>query len=368
MLKKLLGLSVITASLFALQINNKWEVGAGLGYMNPEKTNKLSDYGLVNVRIGKYLPKNHILRLELENGSSTDLTRALINVEHYFTINSKVTPYAYLGVGEEWINKNNYNKSGFVSDLGVGAKYPLTNKFNLFGEARALRNFHLNDNHYGVIAGINYEFGENKPKIVDSDNDGIDDNMDKCPNTPNGVKVDTNGCPIDSDHDGIADYLDKCPNTPDGVKVDTNGCPIDSDHDGVADYLDKCPNTPDGVVVDKTGCAVTFNFDVHFPTNSAKLNKAYMEKVIEFANFLKENPAYKAKIEGYTDNRGSKNYNIKLSEKRAKAVYDALINLGINPERLSYKGYGEANPIADNNTKEGRYINRRVIAKLILEK
>jgi len=71
--KKITWISLITATLFALQIDNKWEVGAGLGYMNPEKTDKLSDYGLINLRIGKYLPKNHILRLELENGSSKDL-------------------------------------------------------------------------------------------------------------------------------------------------------------------------------------------------------------------------------------------------------------------------------------------------------
>jgi len=91
---------------------------------------------------------------------------------------------------------------------------------------------------------------------IDSDSDGVADYLDKCPNTPRSVKVDKDGCPIDSDNDGVADYLDRCPRTPRGVKVDAKGCPLDSDGDGVADYLDKCPGTPKGVKVDATGCLV----------------------------------------------------------------------------------------------------------------
>ncbi len=92
------------------------------------------------------------------------------------------------------------------------------------------------------------------PKALDSDHDGVLDNMDKCPNTPAGVMVDTKGCPLDSDRDGVADNMDKCPNTLIGIMVDYKGCPPDSDHDGVADYMDKCPNTPDGIIVNDKGC------------------------------------------------------------------------------------------------------------------
>lgn len=88
----------------------------------------------------------------------------------------------------------------------------------------------------------------------DSDKDGVPDDIDQCPDTPIGVKVDEHGCPIDSDHDGVPDYLDKCPDTPPGVKVDYHGCPVDSDHDGIPDYMDMCPNTPPGVPVDEFGC------------------------------------------------------------------------------------------------------------------
>lgn len=76
----------------------------------------------------------------------------------------------------------------------------------------------------------------------DSDGDGVPDKLDKCPDTPPGVKVDANGCPLDSDGDGVADYLDKCPDTPPGITVDADGCPLDRDGDGVPDYQDECPD------------------------------------------------------------------------------------------------------------------------------
>ncbi len=111
---------------------------------------------------------------------------------------------------------------------------------------------------FGLQAGMSLMLGG---VAKDSDHDGVPDKLDKCPDTPLGVKVDAAGCPIDSDHDGVPDYLDKCPDTPAGAKVDANGCPIDSDHDGVPDYMDKCPGTPDGVEVDASGCPIDSDHD-----------------------------------------------------------------------------------------------------------
>ncbi len=85
---------------------------------------------------------------------------------------------------------------------------------------------------------------------LDSDNDGILDTLDKCPNTSENESVDTYGCPLDSDNDGISDTLDKCPNTTMNEAVDTYGCPLDSDNDGISDTLDKCPNTTINEAVD----------------------------------------------------------------------------------------------------------------------
>ena len=382
MKKIIVGISLAAAALMAAD----YQIGAGFG-RNGVSNTPMKNYNFLNLRIGKYLPKNHILRFELEKSTSikipgidndTSLTRALLNVEHYFDIeDSKFTPYAFIGGGYQWV-KGVYDNAA-VADLGIGANYQITKAVSLFAEARGLRDFHNNDNHYGLIGGLVYNFGgekeakpaaapapvKPKPVVKDSDHDGVPDNLDKCPNTPAGVKVDANGCPVDSDHDGVADYLDKCPNTPAGVKVDKNGCPLDSDHDGVPNYLDKCPNTPKGFKVDKNGCAITYNFEINFDNNSAKIKPEYMPKIEKFAEFLKSHPDIKAEIQGYTDSKGNYKYNMVLSERRAKAVYNALIKLGVPKSQITWAGYGPENPIASNDTAEGRAKNRRVVAKII---
>ncbi len=402
-MKKLLVISAVVASVFAAD----YQISGGFG-RNGVTNSPIKNYNFGNIRVGKYLPHNHLLRLEVERSTSiktenenTSLNRVLLNVEHDFDFSSKFVPYAFIGGGYQWV-KGAYDNAA-VADIGAGLKYNFTKVFDLFVEARGMRDFHNNDNHYGLIGGIGFNFGgvktapamEPVKKVTDSDSDGVPDNLDKCPNTPAGVKVDKNGCPIDSDHDGVADYLDKCPNTPAGVKVNKNGCPIDSDHDGVADYLDKCPNTPAGVKVnkngcpidsdhdgvadyldkcpntpagmkvDKNGCAISYNFNITFDNNSAKIKPEFMPKIEKFAEFLKAHPNIKAEIQGYTDNRGSYKYNLILSQKRAKAVYDALIKLGVNKDQITWAGYGPKNPIASNATKEGRAKNRRVVAKII---
>ena len=95
----------------------------------------------------------------------------------------------------------------------------------------------------------------------DSDNDGVIDRQDLCPNTELGVAVNTRGCPVDLDQDGILNILDDCPGTPRGVAVDYFGCPIDSDNDSIPDYLDKCPGTPPGTAVDTVGCMLDSDND-----------------------------------------------------------------------------------------------------------
>ena len=104
-----------------------------------------------------------------------------------------------------------------------------------------------------VFVGISLYVGAEK----DTDNDGIENNKDVCPNTPYGLIVDEFGCPLDTDTDGVPDYLDKCKNTPKNILIDEEGCPIDSDRDGVPDYLDKCPNTKQDqdALVDENGCS-----------------------------------------------------------------------------------------------------------------
>ncbi len=192
----------------------------------------------------------------------------------------------------------------------------------------------------------------------DSDCDGVPDEIDECPGTPLGVKVDSRGCPLDTDGDGVPDYQDKCPGTPKGVNVDSRGCPLDTDSDGVPDYRDKCPGTPKGARVDKEGCWVIH--EAFFDFAKYEIKPRFYPIFDEVVAVLNSNPSLKIVIEGYTDNIGTEAYNQKLSEERAKAVKTYLVKKGIQSNRLSTVGYGFSRPGATNKTSAGRALNRRV--------
>jgi len=165
--------------------------------------------------------------------------------------------------------------------------------------------------------------------------------------------------PVDSDGDGVTDNLDRCPDTPKGVTVDAKGCPLDSDGDGVADFLDKCPNTPKGATVDARGCW-TYAAVVLFDFDSDTIKSIANPMLDEAASILKKNPDLKVEIDGYTDSTGPAAYNMTLSERRAKAVIKYFVDKGVEAQRLTTKGFGVTNPAASNDTKEGRAKNRRV--------
>ncbi|MES9913057.1 MAG: OmpA family protein, partial [Candidatus Sedimenticola sp. 4PFRAG1] len=196
---------------------------------------------------------------------------------------------------------------------------------------------------------------------VDSDGDGVTDDMDKCPETPNGVSVDAKGCALDTDGDGVADYKDKCPGTPAGAAVDANGCQMDSDGDGVYDAQDKCPNTPKGAKVDSDGCMEKLVLrNVQFENNSAQLTAEAQNVLGPIAEVLKGRPDIKAlAVVGHTDSKGSEAYNQRLSQARAQSVAEFFKSAGISTP-VSADGMGESTPVADNATAAGRAQNRRV--------
>ena len=175
--------------------------------------------------------------------------------------------------------------------------------------------------------------------------------------------------PVDSDGDGVVDANDKCPNTPAGVLVDRHGCALDSDKDGVANYKDKCLRTPAGAKVDASGCQIKgkvlmeVNLNVNFATNSDMITSAYKADMKRVADFMAKAPGSLAYIEGHTDSTGGEAYNQDLSQRRAQAVADRLVNdYGVARNRVKVEGYGESRPVGDNMTKEGRRENRRVVA------
>jgi outer membrane protein OmpA-like peptidoglycan-associated protein len=208
----------------------------------------------------------------------------------------------------------------------------------------------------------------------DNDGDGFADGEDLCPGQPGTAEH--KGCPPDADRDGdgVFDHLDACPDKPGPKEYD--GCP-DSDGDEVPDNQDECPDlfgppenngcpydSPPYVVVESDRIRIKGN--ILFETGQAKIQKQSFKLLDEVASVLAKNPTLgPVLIEGHTDNKGSRNYNVDLSQRRAKAVLDYLVSKGIERKRLSAKGFGFDRPITSNATPLGRAKNRRVEFRLI---
>jgi len=139
----------------------------------------------------------------------------------------------------------------------------------------------------------------------------------------------------------------------------------DDDNDGIINKKDKCPNTSSDFMVDGYGCPQTMVLKINFPSGEAKVTDEVIQDVKNFAQFLQDNPGYQVIIYGHTDTSGSEELNMKLSKDRANAVRQVLIRYGIDEMRLTAIGKGGSEPIADNETPEGRAKNRRIEIELI---
>ncbi len=206
--------------------------------------------------------------------------------------------------------------------------------------------------------------------VPDTDADGVNDETDKCLTVAGLAKY--NGCPVpDTDKDGIDDEADKCPTVAGLAKY--NGCPIpDTDNDGVNDEADKCPavagtaaNEGCPVIKEEIKKQVNLAADhIFFALNSAQLLSKSFTALQTVADLLQTNAELKLSVNGYTDNTGTEAANLRISARRAQAVKDFLVSKGVDATRITINGFGQADPVADNATAEGRGKNRRVELKL----
>ncbi len=224
----------------------------------------------------------------------------------------------------------------------------------------------------GTPAGARVDTG-GCPLPTDADRDGVMDDVDACAQTPATTRVDARGCPVDLDGDGVINTADACPDTPTGEAVDGRGCPLpeDSDGDGVVDPADDCPGTVAGTRTDSRGCAIIFETGetsvvldgVTFASGRATLTPDARTILDRVAESLVNAKDVSVEVQGYTDNTGSRQTNVRLSGERAEAVRAYLISKGVPAGRLTARGYGPTSPIEPNTTAEGRARNRRVELK-----
>jgi len=196
----------------------------------------------------------------------------------------------------------------------------------------------------------------------DDDGDRIANKDDKCPDEAGPAS--NQGCPVtDRDGDGVPDSEDQCPDQAGPL----NGCP-DGDNDGFADNIDRCPEA--AAPLSKDGCPEIKKEDkevldyavqaVQFEFSKAKLKTVSFPVLDQVKAVLDKYPGYELQISGHTDSIGEAADNQELSIKRANSCYLYLVSKGVDASRLIVTGFGESKPIADNDTEEGRSLNRRV--------
>ncbi len=232
----------------------------------------------------------------------------------------RVRPYAVIGAGEIDIDADFADSVETTANAGLGLRWMLTKRLGLRLEGRLVYSFDENRRDGLFNAGLNYYLGRVDPKVQPV------------------------VAPVDSDGDGVPDDMDQCPNTPPGTRVDSVGCPL------------------------PVAQVASIKLKVNFAFDSTKVEERYFSDLAELAAFLKRFEDIYVDIEGHTDSVGPEDYNMQLSQRRAQAVVDLLVKEhGIAPQRLQAVGFGETKPVASNDTKEGRAENRRVMATLEVE-
>lgn len=417
----------ILGSAIAQNADKKWAIGLGPGVFNnleKEEFNFLSE-----LYLSRYLSPSFDLMLNNNAGFSDDgwdIVNTSLNLRYKFyngmilQERSAVQPYLFGGVGYLWDNL----EAGVNFNAGIGSKFPISESVSLFLEAGYIKGIEgrrwmpgfenrqtVTDNHIKAIGGIEIAFGAGK----DSDGDGVPDRKDDCPDTPPGVQVDENGCPLDRDGDGVPDYKDdcpddvgpaslngcpdkdgdgiadkddecpdtpglakfkgcpdtdgdgvpdpddKCPDTPKGCPVDADGCPLDSDGDGVIDCEDKCPT--EAGVASNDGCPAWETIQVpnlYFDFDRSFIREEGKEKLDELIEDLDDAKQYEIEVGGHTDAIGTEQYNMGLSERRAESVVKYLVSKGVTNAYISSNYYGESQPAVPNTSPANRQLNRRV--------
>lgn len=337
----------------------------------------------------------------------TKLFPILLNMRYDFRAGHTVSPFFTLGTGViMWELQNagdvEENAANISLNTGFGIDFSLTEHFGmetrgryhrLLGQDKDISGY--GDDNTGVLEGslaMSFRWGKTgtlkKVEILTketNDMDGIPPSADQCPNLDEDFDnfQDEDGCPDeDNDMDDILDIDDKCPNQTEDMDgfEDEDGCPdLDNDNDGIFDKDDECPNQAEieNGVEDEDGCPdeipmenpqeyfeqQTFRIfePIYFESGNATLSDYAIDVLDNVYEAMQRNPEMKIEIHGHSDNVGNRAANARLSLKRAKRAKRYLVERAIDEDRTSVLGFGAEQPIAPNDTEEGRAKNRRVV-------
>lgn len=276
----------------------------------------------------------------------------------------------------EWVDySNNLNDVGAKGmNLGLVAFWPIANRWSLSAEAGALNYLIYNNKNYGneyysdsgiapyIGAGIGYNITDNlKVQAKYRRYENLDEDKWKT------LDMESNYWGLELSYRFGSHSKPMAPIAPVVAVIVT-----DSDNDGINDDMDQCPNTPPTHKVDANGCTLyqetrdNFEIEAKFDNNSATVKKASYGDIKKLAEFMNKHPNAEVIIAGHASNMGAPDYNLDLSERRAIAVADVLINkFGVAPGKVSSKGYGITQLLIQGNSAEANQANRRIEANVI---
>lgn len=300
-------------------------VAPSISYLRLDDDRQSSDHGFgANLGLGKAMNENINVELKATynranhepHNSEFDAFGAGVDVQYYLNRN-QLAPYFVAGVGLLASDIDGENFIGTTAEAGIGAALRINDNLSLRSDVRYRYNYNLNDGDGSSVGGHTSNYDD---LIV---NVGLV--------IPFGKGSQAYAGELDSDNDGVVDSRDKCPNTKPGVEVNSYGC-----------------NKGVNLV------GVNFNYDSYALTPSAKeaLNKVSQELIVAKKDKSLE-------IQGHTSSEGTDEYNMNLSKNRAESVVKYLTNKNV-PNTMTAVGFGEERPEADNTTEEGRIQNRRV--------
>lgn len=228
---------------------------------------------------------------------------------------------------ENRLERSRSQNDDFAPYIGAGIGYNFTDALKLQLKYRRYENLdadvwsdiEMENNYWGLE--LTYRFSSNKPAAA-------------------VAAVAAVAAPVDSDNDGVNDNVDQCPATPSTHKVDANGCTVYEVHTETHDL--------GGIL---------------FDNNSSVIKSGSYSDIEKLANYMKNNPEFTVSIEGHASNVGKPDYNMALSERRANAVAEALQSkYGVEASRVNAVGFGITKPIVEGNTPEAHKQNRRIEA------
>lgn len=338
MKKSLVSLAIAVSCLgatVALADAGQFYIAPGLQKMNYDAEVGLdNDLGYV-IGIGydftsRLSAEFSVMDLNPETKAKRELDQDLWKIDVLYGLDfdlGRFKPFVVSGLG----NSNIDGENDSIWDIGAGLRLPLNERWTW---RTSIRNYYalgrdFEDQDFGIDTTLVYRFGGSRKSMASS-------------NEPPREGVQEVVEVADADRDGVPDANDLCSDTPRSYAVDKDGCPIAIEEVARVELL------------------VNFDFD------RSEVKEQYLPEIERVARFMEQYPDRVVELEGHTDSRGTDAYNLGLSQRRAEAVMAELVGrFGISPSRVSAKGFGESQPIGNNDSAQGRAENRRVITVVI---